>query len=144
LITPKSSNRSGSSNAYQRRVDDGEHRIVRADAEAQSENDSHCEARILHQATAGEAQVLRDVLQPCPAPHIAGVIPDQGGVAQAALRLYGRLRGRESRLFELTLREISMYLELLREIGFEATLPHQVPKASNESHSGLYVALSTF
>ena len=70
----------------QHAVDDAEHRGVGACAQREYQHDGGGEAGPAPQPTEGVTHVPDQVVEPAPAPDVAGAFADQGGVAQLALR----------------------------------------------------------
>ena len=67
-------------------MDDAEHRRVRADAQREHQHHRGREDRTPPEAPHGVAHVPPQVVDPAPAPDVAGAFADQGRVAQPAPR----------------------------------------------------------
>ena len=123
--------------AYQRRVDDGEDRVVEADGKAEREHYRGSKTALPGQEPQCKPDVVLDVLQPAPAPLIAGIVSGQRDIPEPASSQALGISGAQPIALQTFPGELMMELELLGDLVVNAIAPRQdeqPPHQSSRSH----------
>ena len=98
-------------------MDYGEERDVGSDAETHDQNREDGKAGVAGESANAEAKIAEEHLQPLPAPGVAGLIAEGGGVAEGAERgtacFFGAVSGGEVLGDLLVEVELQLVLQLL-------------------------------
>ena len=108
--------------AQHHQVEEAEHRHVDADSDGQHQDGGHREAGRLAQHAGGVANVLREAVDPGPAPGLARLFAQVECVAQIAAALARR--------------HFAMEFQVVGQFTVEAAAVQQIAQAAEELHDG--------
>src|SRR3984885_12529229 len=112
----------------QRRIHHAENRCRRAHSQGNRQNRDGAEPRRLAQRAHPVTHILRDMLEPIPAPGHAAFFTQVDRVAELSPRRRARILGRQPRGALLLLPQFHMQPHFLGELSVKLAPPHQHPQ----------------